>query len=56
MATVTGAFQEFLTEEQKAALRRTAQYIVAPGKGILAADESTGMNFEYIYIHYSFVF
>ncbi len=32
----------FLTEEQKKELRETAQAIVAPGKGILAADESTG--------------
>lgn len=42
MAVVTQAFKEFLTEEQKSALRKTAQAIVAPGKGILAADESTG--------------
>ena len=32
----------FLTEEQKKELRSNAQAIVAPGKGILAADESTG--------------
>merc|ERR1711915_958777 len=31
-----------LTEERKKELRETAQAIVAPGKGILAADESTG--------------
>lgn len=32
----------YLTEEQKKELRETAQAIVAPGKGLLAADESTG--------------
>lgn len=32
----------YLTEEQQAELRRVANAIVAPGKGILAADESTG--------------
>ena len=32
----------FLTEEQKKELESNAQAIVAPGKGILAADESTG--------------
>jgi len=31
-----------LTAEQKAELKRNAESIVAPGKGILAADESTG--------------
>jgi len=32
----------YLSEEQQAELRKTAEAIVAPGKGILAADESTG--------------
>jgi len=32
----------YLTEEQRKRLRDIAQSIVAPGKGILAADESTG--------------
>ena len=32
----------YLTEEQKKELAQTANAIVAPGKGILAADESTG--------------
>ena len=32
----------YLTEEQKKELAATARAIVAPGKGILAADESTG--------------
>ena len=31
-----------LTHEQRKALRETAQAIVRDGKGILAADESTG--------------
>jgi len=31
-----------LTEEQRASLKKIAESIVAPGKGILAADESTG--------------
>lgn len=32
----------YLTAEQKAELKKVAESIVAPGKGILAADESTG--------------
>jgi len=32
----------YLTDEQRAELKRVAESIVAPGKGILAADESTG--------------
>lgn len=32
----------FLSDEQKKELQIVAQSIVAPGKGILAADESTG--------------
>ena len=32
----------YLTEERKKELAATARAIVAPGKGILAADESTG--------------
>lgn len=32
----------FLTPEQKKELNDIAMRIVAPGKGILAADESTG--------------
>ncbi|GFQ67348.1 fructose-bisphosphate aldolase A [Trichonephila clavata] len=32
----------YLTEQQQAELKKTAEAIVAPGKGILAADESTG--------------
>ena len=41
MATLTET-GTWLTEEQKAALRETANAIVKAGKGILAADESTG--------------
>lgn len=36
----------FLTPEQKKELNDIAQRIVAPGKGILAADESTGKEFD----------
>ena len=39
----TTRFNAYLSEEKQADLRRTANAIVAPGKGILAADESTGM-------------
>lgn len=35
-------FQQYLTPEQEEELRLVANAIVAPGKGILAADESTG--------------
>lgn len=35
-------FGEYLNEAQKEELRKIANAIVAPGKGILAADESTG--------------
>ncbi len=34
----------FLSPDQKKELSDIAQKIVASGKGILAADESTGMN------------
>jgi len=33
---------QYLKPEQEAELKRNAEYICAPGKGILAADESTG--------------
>lgn len=36
----------FLTPEQKKELSDIAQRIVATGKGILAADESTGKDFD----------
>ena len=35
-------FAQYLTKEQQDELRGIAQAIVAPGKGILAADESVG--------------
>lgn len=38
----------YLSEEQQTALRNIAEQIVAPGKGILAADESTGIYFLFI--------
>lgn len=41
-ATMTHQYPA-LTTEQKKELQEIAQRIVAPGKGILAADESTGM-------------
>lgn len=33
----------YLTDAEKAELKRIADAIVSPGKGILAADESTGL-------------
>jgi len=36
------SYGKYLSKEQEDELRRIAQAIVAPGKGILAADESTG--------------
>ncbi len=37
-------FPQYLSDAQKAELRDIANRIVAPGKGILAADESTGQQ------------
>ena len=37
-------FCHYLTPEKEDELRRIANAIVAPGKGILAADESTGKH------------
>lgn len=37
-------FPQYLTPAQEDELRQVANAIVAPGKGILAADESTGEN------------
>ncbi|XGW17817.1 hypothetical protein V3C99_002428 [Haemonchus contortus] len=42
MAEVGGSFKDSLTQAQKDELSAIAQKIVADGKGILAADESTG--------------
>lgn len=36
------SYSQYLTKAQEDELRQIAQAIVAPGKGILAADESTG--------------
>lgn len=38
------SYGPYLTKEQEDELRKIANAIVAPGKGILAADESTGIN------------
>lgn len=43
----------FLTPEQKKELNDIALKIVAPGKGILAADESTGKKM-YLYTNNQF--
>ncbi|XP_005102848.1 fructose-bisphosphate aldolase [Aplysia californica] len=42
MAKPTSRFVQYLTPEQEDELRQIANAIVAPGKGILAADESVG--------------
>jgi len=42
MAEVGGSYKASLTKQQEADLKKIAEAIVAPGKGILAADESTG--------------
>ncbi|CAD6190405.1 unnamed protein product [Caenorhabditis auriculariae] len=42
MAEVGGSYKDSLSQAQKDELREIAQKIVADGKGILAADESTG--------------
>ena len=47
-------FTQSLTEEQKHELRSIANAIVAPGKGILAADESTGMVYHNIDLFFEF--
>lgn len=46
-ATMTHQYPA-LTPEQKKELQEIAQKIVAPGKGILAADESTGTHVHQI--------
>jgi fructose-bisphosphate aldolase class I len=40
---MSAKFPQYLTPEQEDELRQIANAIVAPGKGILAADESTGI-------------
>lgn len=39
-------FPQNLSPEQEDELRKIANAIVAPGKGILAADESTGTHYN----------
>ena len=48
MAEVGGSYQRALTKQQEDELAAIAQKIVAPGKGILAADESTGKIHSYL--------
>lgn len=43
-------FPQYLTAEKQDELRKIANAIVAPGKGILAADESTGKNMLHLFI------
>lgn len=40
-------FPQYLTPDQEDELRQIAIQITAPGKGILAADESTGRFIQY---------
>jgi fructose-bisphosphate aldolase class I len=42
MAECGGSYSQYLSKEKQEELMKIAQAIVAPGKGILAADESTG--------------
>jgi fructose-bisphosphate aldolase class I len=42
-------FPTYLTADQEDEFRNIANAIVAPGKGILAADESTGMLIPVIF-------
>jgi Fructose-bisphosphate aldolase class-I len=46
----------YLTDAQKKELADIANRIVASGKGILAADESTGWNFHKISSFFSLIF
>ena len=41
-------FSTYLSKEKQDELRKTAQAIVTPGKGILAADESTGQLIHFL--------
>ena len=43
MTEVGGSYRPALTREQEDELRAIAAKICQPGKGILAADESTGL-------------
>lgn len=44
MVEVGGSWKPALSAAQEKELREIAQKLVAPGKGILAADESTGLS------------
>ena len=46
-------FPQYLTAEKQDELRKIANAIVAPGKGILAADESTGKNMFHPFIYHT---
>ena len=46
-------FPQYLTAEKQDELRKIANAIVAPGKGILAADESTGKNMFHLFIYHT---
>jgi len=48
-------FVHYLTPEKEDELRRIANAIVAPGKGILAADESTGYSYEDVNIYLVYI-
>lgn len=48
-ATMSTYFQ-YPTPELQEELKKIAEAIVAPGKGILAADESTGMALNFVVI------
>lgn len=52
---MTTYFNEY-PQELKDELRRIAQAIVAPGKGILAADESTATCGKRFQVHFLFRF
>jgi fructose-bisphosphate aldolase, class I len=47
MAQVGNSYTDPLSQQQKDELRSIAQKILQPGKGILAADESTGKLKKY---------
>lgn len=49
-------FVPYLTKEKEDELRKIAQAIVAQGKGILAADESTGQCHQWKFINCTEVF
>ena len=46
-------FPQYLIAEKQDELRKIANAIVAPGKGILAADESTGKNMLHLFIYHT---